>query len=280
MIKWIKKDLLTNFIFLQFICLNISFIGFFVLKNFIHIDESEHLHCAWLISQGLIPFEDFWQHHSPLLWVLLAPLIGLLKPTAAVFGYSKVFCCIIFILSSWLGWKIAKSIWGDKANLLLYVLLISSIFMEGEYFLLRPDLLMVVFLLMGVRFSLMCLEGGRLSFFCAGISFSLAFSFICKQYFLILLPLGVLVFCIDKDRFVYLLKMHILKDFLFWVIEFNSKRVLLNASFPWFILCLGVGALLFSIKRYLWSRHKGTLIIIMAFALSFLSSLTIATKNL
>ena len=35
-------------------------------------DESEHGHVAWLISQGQKPLEDFFQHHQPLLWSLLA----------------------------------------------------------------------------------------------------------------------------------------------------------------------------------------------------------------
>jgi hypothetical protein len=35
-------------------------------------DESEHCHVAWLISQGEKPIEDFFQHHQPLLWSLLA----------------------------------------------------------------------------------------------------------------------------------------------------------------------------------------------------------------
>ena len=31
-------------------------------------DEVEHLHCAWLLSQGQLPYVDFWEHHPPLLW--------------------------------------------------------------------------------------------------------------------------------------------------------------------------------------------------------------------
>src|SRR6185312_4662908 len=35
-------------------------------------DESEHAHVAWLISRGKQPLADFFQHHQPLLWHLLA----------------------------------------------------------------------------------------------------------------------------------------------------------------------------------------------------------------
>jgi hypothetical protein len=37
-------------------------------------DEFEHLHAAWLISRGLIPYRDFWEHHTPGFWFMLAPL--------------------------------------------------------------------------------------------------------------------------------------------------------------------------------------------------------------
>src|SRR5947209_17278988 len=37
-------------------------------------DESEHLHAAWLVSTGGVPFRDFWDHHAPLFFYLMAPI--------------------------------------------------------------------------------------------------------------------------------------------------------------------------------------------------------------
>lgn len=37
-------------------------------------DEFEHLHAAWCLWRGLIPYRDFFEHHTPLLWMMLAPL--------------------------------------------------------------------------------------------------------------------------------------------------------------------------------------------------------------
>ncbi|MBM4353874.1 MAG: hypothetical protein FJ109_08770 [Deltaproteobacteria bacterium] len=36
-------------------------------------DDIEHLHTAWLVSQGYRPFLDFFQKQSPLFWILLQP---------------------------------------------------------------------------------------------------------------------------------------------------------------------------------------------------------------
>jgi 4-amino-4-deoxy-L-arabinose transferase-like glycosyltransferase len=50
-------------------------------------DESQHLHAAWLVGQGQAPFAEFWEHHSPLLYYLLAPLTrGLADSPAVYFG--------------------------------------------------------------------------------------------------------------------------------------------------------------------------------------------------
>lgn len=40
-----------------------------------HIDEIEHLHVAVLMSRGLRPYVDFFEHHPPLFWALLLPFV-------------------------------------------------------------------------------------------------------------------------------------------------------------------------------------------------------------
>lgn len=40
----------------------------------INRDELEHLHDAWPISRGLITYRDFFEHHTPGFWFMLAPL--------------------------------------------------------------------------------------------------------------------------------------------------------------------------------------------------------------
>jgi len=36
-------------------------------------DEIEHLHNGYLVSIGKTPFKDFWEHHLPLIWYVIAP---------------------------------------------------------------------------------------------------------------------------------------------------------------------------------------------------------------
>jgi len=110
-----------KFILILPILLNITTAVF--LTTFIEagLDASEHLHCAWLISKGLVPYKDFWQHHFPMIWICLAPLIGILKPNVGVFIISRVFCTLLFIIISLVGWDISKKVWKDKAKLTVYL---------------------------------------------------------------------------------------------------------------------------------------------------------------
>ena len=40
-------------------------------------DTLEHIHCSWLVYANFVPYQDFFQHHNPLLWYLFAPFVGL-----------------------------------------------------------------------------------------------------------------------------------------------------------------------------------------------------------
>lgn len=42
-------------------------------------DEFEHLHVAWLIAQGQLPYLDFFEHHTPWFHFALAPFFGLFR---------------------------------------------------------------------------------------------------------------------------------------------------------------------------------------------------------
>lgn len=63
-------------------------------------DEIEHLHVAWLIGKlGLVPLRDFFQHHTPLLWDLLAPYYrgGGAGAEGLFYGRALVVACVLAI---------------------------------------------------------------------------------------------------------------------------------------------------------------------------------------
>ena len=42
----------------------------------VQLDEFEHLHAAWMVSQGHLPYTEFFEHHTPLFYFLGAPFVA------------------------------------------------------------------------------------------------------------------------------------------------------------------------------------------------------------
>lgn len=48
-------------------------------------DESQHLHAAWLVGEGRVPYRDFWEHHGPLMYYAIAPLTRAFRDSPRVY---------------------------------------------------------------------------------------------------------------------------------------------------------------------------------------------------
>jgi 4-amino-4-deoxy-L-arabinose transferase-like glycosyltransferase len=57
-------------------------------------DESQHLHAAWLIAQGRVPYRDFWEHHMPLLPWALAPVTRWFAEGPAVYFAARAIMAV------------------------------------------------------------------------------------------------------------------------------------------------------------------------------------------
>ena len=66
-------------------------------------DEIEHLHAAWLISIGQLPFRDFLEQHHPTIWFFASPIVARFQSTqwlvfaARLFDFTCLFgvCAIV-----------------------------------------------------------------------------------------------------------------------------------------------------------------------------------------
>jgi len=258
----------------------------------VDVDEIEHLHCSWLVYSGFVPFKDFWQHHAPMLWIILAPFFKILKPSSEILTLSRIFFGLVYGLIILSGWKLAQKVWQGKARLAMYLLIVFATGIMGQFLCARPDPFATLFLLI---FIYWCLEipGKRLiSSFWAGICFGIAMSFIFKQYLLFFLPF-ILIFKVGKGSRAakivayltgvffgvlplafYLFNQGVAKEFLFWVIRYNQKRIIFSADFPVAVTVLGGWGVYLLVKRYLVYKDSRALVLCAAFFLSTLSSFT------
>lgn len=64
-------------------------------------DEIEHLHAAWLISVGQLPYRDFLEQHHPTIWFLSAPIAGRFHSVHGLVVWARSFdaLCLVSVLA-------------------------------------------------------------------------------------------------------------------------------------------------------------------------------------
>lgn len=86
----------------------------FIFAHRIDSDEPQHLHVAWLWSEGLIAYRDFFDNHFPLLHLLFAPVIALAPESAAVFPFMRFAIAPFAIGAAALLFAFAKPLFGTR----------------------------------------------------------------------------------------------------------------------------------------------------------------------
>ncbi len=165
---------------IAFFLLNLGVLAAWAATIRVDSDEVEHLHCAWLVSQGLTPYRDFWQNHSPLLYYLLAPLVARFH-SPAVLLFSRAVAGFLFLLvaaaAGWLTWRV----FGDRAAAALSVLMVLALGVRVEAAWIRPDQLANLLALVSLALSC-ATPPSRRTVLLAGAAFGLALSFSPKPF--------------------------------------------------------------------------------------------------
>lgn len=95
-------------------------------------DELEYFRATDWVRRGLVPYRDFWEHHSPLQWFVFAPLTALARGdgvSAVVFmrvAQIPLWIATFVLLARWMA-KQGIAPWARWASILLA--LCSSLFM-------------------------------------------------------------------------------------------------------------------------------------------------------
>lgn len=93
-----------------------------VANRAIDPDESQHLHVAWRIGQGAVPYRDFWEHHLPAFHYALAPLTRWLADDPALYfaarGAMAGLAAVAVLITAWLARRVSPET-GPWATLLL-----------------------------------------------------------------------------------------------------------------------------------------------------------------
>ncbi len=138
-------------------------------------DNVEHLHSAWLIWQGYLPYKDFFQHHNPLLWYLSAPFVALMINHIEIFFMCNIISVLAVLGMACFQYKLMQLNKNSRIASLLMIACIVSSFSILWALTYRPDTFMYVCFFAGLWLFFYYLEKQKiwmlvtsyLNFFCA-----------------------------------------------------------------------------------------------------------------
>lgn len=160
-------------------------------------DEIEHVHAAWVVGQGGLPFADFLEQHHPTIWYALGPLMGAMSSPRGI-----VFLVRIFDLAGLAGFlvlfgMVSRLVYPTLPARWPALLLVSSFTFTRNMMEIRPDPWMNLFVFAGLLLWLQCLQQGswRRAFF-SGLCFGVAMAILQKA--------AIVVACVGAASLVLL----------------------------------------------------------------------------
>jgi hypothetical protein len=163
------------------------------------IDEFQHLHAAWMVSQHCAIYKEFWANHTPLFYYLLLPLFRFCREG------SRLVLTVRMIMSlSGLGILVLtyalSRIAHDRLTSSLAVILLSYMVIFAEKSIeVRPDQILVILWLASLWISIRTfLSEWRFGFILAGFLLGMAFLFSPKA----LLPYAAMSFAFLTQSYI------------------------------------------------------------------------------
>ncbi|MGE5191436.1 MAG: ArnT family glycosyltransferase, partial [Deltaproteobacteria bacterium] len=145
-------------------------------------DELEHLHAAWCVSRGDVPYRDFFEHHGPALYYLLLPLFKLCGPRLAVLWLGRLAMWTCGLATLMLIGGLVRRWAGGAAGLVAMSLLAWTTVFHSKAIELRPDVPAMLLLMLAVcRFTYASGGGSWRRFLHVGLLAGLATLFTQKS---------------------------------------------------------------------------------------------------
>jgi hypothetical protein len=162
-------------------------------------DEFQHSHAAWCVFKGMVPYKDFFEHHTPWYYYVLRPFFhgfdvdSSFESARRFLIFGRGLSLVLTILSVLLVILIGRLLENRRVGVLAGLLLVGQPVFFQKTIEIRPDVLALPFFLGGLWFLLRGLatstDGARTSlrWFLAG-GLSLGAAIMCTQKMLFVLP--------------------------------------------------------------------------------------------
>jgi len=113
-------------------------------------DEFEHLHFSWCVTRGMVPYRDFFEHHTPWFHYALAGLMPLYQvdrrfaDTIAFIGLARRIDLMLAVAAIALTFALARRWRGSQTGWIAIALLATTPVFARKTFEIRPDVLALV----------------------------------------------------------------------------------------------------------------------------------------
>jgi len=157
----------------------------YVVHHRVNSDEPQHLHVAWAWVQGLLPYRDVFDNHSPLFSLVMAPVVRAIGERPDIVFLARLAMLPFAALALALAWIIGRNLFSIRAAFLAVALCaLVPDFMLGsvEY---RTDVLWTV-LWMAAMAILLTGPPTRSRFFLFGVAVGAALGTSMKTSLLVL----------------------------------------------------------------------------------------------
>lgn len=125
-------------------------------------DELEHLHAAFCVSRGELPYRDFFEHHAPALYYLLQPLFRILGPEWSVLEGARLLSLACAAGTLVLTARVGKRVLGTTLGLPAAALLAATTIFHMKSVELRPDVAAMLLLTAALLAALVVIRSSSL----------------------------------------------------------------------------------------------------------------------
>ena len=89
-------------------------------------DEYQYLHAAWEVGEGRLPYRDFWENHTPLMFYGISSLIRPSGRTPHLLFLVRAALLPVFAVTAWLVYRVARLRFERNQAVLACVLFVGA----------------------------------------------------------------------------------------------------------------------------------------------------------
>jgi hypothetical protein len=133
--------------------------------RFFDVDEFEHTHAAWCVFKGMVPYRDFFEHHTPWYYYILSPFFrwfdvgGSFESARHFLVFGRVLSTLLTLVATVIVVAIGRRWAKTSVGLVSALLLVSQPVVFQKTVEMRPDVPALPFFVGCLAFVVWALDG-------------------------------------------------------------------------------------------------------------------------